>query len=230
MRLSTLLLAPAALAAHLTIQPTPLPATVPPSTHATLLGPSSYTAPLTRTGFFVFANVSSGSYLLTLHSRAFTAETIRIDVGPPSADARGLQRVEAWAVGLGREWEAKGAGRGAGDGYARVEVKTGGPRVVFAERQSFSVLSLFKNPMIIMAVVSLGLVVGTPYLLENMDPESRAEFEEMQRKSPLAAATNPSALQNFDLASWMAGKTDEPAAAAPAPKQIGGGKQGKKRA
>jgi hypothetical protein len=30
-----------------------------------------------------------------------------------------------------------------------------------------SVLSLFKNPMILMAIFSLGLIVGMPYLLEN---------------------------------------------------------------
>lgn len=41
-----------------------------------------------------------------------------------------------------------------------------------------------------------------------MDPETRAEFEEQQKKSVLsggANAANP--LQNFDMAAWMAGKT-----------------------
>lgn len=43
-----------------------------------------------------------------------------------------------------------------------------------------------------------------------VDPETRAEFEEMQKKSPLSSgSSNPAEkLQNFDLASWMAGKTD----------------------
>lgn len=57
-----------------------------------------------------------------------------------------------------------------------------------------------------MALFSLVLIVGMPYLMDNMDPEAKAEFEEMQKSNPLAGATNPSqALQNFDLASWMAG-------------------------
>lgn len=42
-----------------------------------------------------------------------------------------------------------------------------------------------------------------------VDPETKAEFEEMQKTSPLSVGTNPAqSLQNFDLASWMAGKTD----------------------
>ena len=42
-----------------------------------------------------------------------------------------------------------------------------------------------------------------------MDSETRAEFEEHSKKSPLgggaAAAANP--LSGFDMAGWMAGKT-----------------------
>ena len=46
-----------------------------------------------------------------------------------------------------------------------------------------------------------------------MDDETKAEFAEMQKKSPMAA--NPAAsIQNFDLASWMAGKTSGAGAAA----------------
>jgi len=40
-----------------------------------------------------------------------------------------------------------------------------------------------------------------------VDEETKAEFEEMQAKSPLAGARDPSAITNFDLAGWMAGKT-----------------------
>lgn len=43
-----------------------------------------------------------------------------------------------------------------------------------------------------------------------VDDETRAEFEEMSKKSPLTqagAAVGKSPLENFDLAGWMAGKT-----------------------
>ena len=79
----------------------------------------------------------------------------------------------------------------------------------------------------LMALFSMVLIFGMPYLMENssykfqarvmlntdtttVDPETKAEFEEMQKSGPLATAgSNPAEkLQNFDLAGWMAGKTD----------------------
>lgn len=60
-----------------------------------------------------------------------------------------------------------------------------------------------------------------------MDPETKAEFEEMQKKGVMGSGSTETAqqLQNFDLASWMAGKTDAPARGqSPAPHS-----QGKKR-
>jgi hypothetical protein len=47
-----------------------------------------------------------------------------------------------------------------------------------------------------------------------VDPEAKAEFEAMQKNNPVAA--NPAAaLQNFDLAGWMAGsKTPQASASA----------------
>jgi hypothetical protein len=43
-----------------------------------------------------------------------------------------------------------------------------------------------------------------------VDPEMKEEFEEMQKNGVLGSGTTNTAqqIQNFDLASWMAGKTD----------------------
>lgn len=60
--------------------------------------------------------------------------------------------------------------------------------------------------MILIALFSLVLVVGMPYLLENMDPETKAEFEAMQKDRGIGS--NPvAAAQSFDLAGWMAGSS-----------------------
>jgi hypothetical protein len=64
--------------------------------------------------------------------------------------------------------------------------------------------------MILIALFSLGLIVGMPYLLENMDPETKAEFEAMQKQQGGIASNPAAAVQNFDLAGWMAG-TSSPA-------------------
>lgn len=40
-----------------------------------------------------------------------------------------------------------------------------------------------------------------------VDPETKAEFEEIQRKGPISGGDGAATqLQNFDLAGWMAGK------------------------
>lgn len=66
--------------------------------------------------------------------------------------------------------------------------------------------------MILIALFSLGLIVGMPYLMDNMDPDTKAEFEAMQAKQGVAA--NPAAaMQNFDLAGWMAGSSPTPSSA-----------------
>jgi len=80
--------------------------------------------------------------------------------------------------------------------------------------------------MILMAVVSMGLMFGMPKLMENstlsapptrmiadlciVDPEMKEEFEQMQKNGVLGSGNTDTAsqIQNFDLASWMAGKTD----------------------
>jgi hypothetical protein len=79
--------------------------------------------------------------------------------------------------------------------------------------------------MILMALFSGLLMFGMPKLMENMDPEMKEEFEEMQKTGVLGSGSTNTAqqIQNFDLASWMAGKTDTGSASSrgqsPAPAQ-----------
>jgi len=61
-----------------------------------------------------------------------------------------------------------------------------------------------------------------------VDPDTKAEFEEMQAKSPVNSVSD---IQNFDLASWMAGKpsksSEQPQAVEEAPREKSGGKRRK---
>ncbi|TVY86188.1 hypothetical protein LAWI1_G006655, partial [Lachnellula willkommii] len=70
-----------------------------------------------------------------------------------------------------------------------------------------SPLSLLKNPMILIAGVSMIIVFGMPYLMDNMDPEMRAEFEERQKSTSITSGTAANPLQNFDAAAWLAGSS-----------------------
>ncbi|OCL10110.1 hypothetical protein AOQ84DRAFT_337946 [Glonium stellatum] len=186
------------------------PSLLPPTTHATLQSSGApYSAPLSRANAFVFSNLTAGNYLATVHCRDFAFEPLRVDI-TVEGDGKGgeQEKVAVWQTFLGNEWDNKGEKRGEGPSGVVAEVRPIGAKQYYEVRGGFSVLSFLKNPMIIMAIFSLVLIIGMPYLMDNMDPETRAEFEEMQKKSPLTSAANPAAqIQNFDFASWMAGKT-----------------------
>ncbi|KAL5117077.1 hypothetical protein ACEQ8H_005036 [Pleosporales sp. CAS-2024a] len=204
------------------------PSTLPSNTHATLQSSGDpLDAFLTRSNTFHFANVSQGSYLATVHCRDYVLEPLRIDVRLEEAvEGSGEKRevIQAWQTFLGNEWDNKGESRGEGGNGLVIEAKIVGTQHYYQERGAFSPLSFLKNPMILMAVVSMGLMFGMPMLMENMDPEMKQEFEEMQKNGVLGSGTTNTAqqLQNFDLASWMAGKTNSGGStSAPAPAQQG---------
>ncbi|CAG8951462.1 hypothetical protein HYFRA_00007378 [Hymenoscyphus fraxineus] len=237
MRLTTLLnlaLTTLTTASHLRISLPPLnpPIALPASTHATLTTLShTLTAPLRTDNTFDFRNVSSGSYLLDIHCRTHLFSPQRVDVH----DAKvGEVEVEVWGTFRGNEWGNKGPVvevTRVEEGGKIVRFFEGGRLVgrkePFVVRSGFSPLSLLKNPMILIAGLSLAIVFGMPYLMDNMDPEMRAEFEERQKSSPLnggGAAPNP--LQNFDAAAWLAGSGGSGSST---PKKVQGGEKGVSR-
>ncbi|KAI1432459.1 hypothetical protein GGR50DRAFT_674339 [Xylaria sp. CBS 124048] len=207
----------------------PNPAILPPSTHATLtaLG-TSYAAPLTRENTFVFRNVTPGSYLGDIHCSTFGFAPLRVDVmDEEEGGGRGRGRgggggggavVKVWETFRGNDWENKGeeikaaeGGLITGGGEAVFPVRVFGGKVYYTERGSFNVLSILKNPMIIMGMVTLALFIGMPKLMENMDPEMRAEFEEQSKKNPMnslmtGSQGSGSPMGNFDMAGFLAGQ------------------------
>ncbi|KAI9647448.1 hypothetical protein NHQ30_003833 [Ciborinia camelliae] len=212
--LSLLSLIPSTLATHLllTIPSTPQlnPSTLPPSTHATLSTLSrTHTAPLTPSNSFSFRNLTSGSYLLTISSQTHAFIPLRIDIHPASSEPN-LIPIEVFTTFRANEWSNKGESipvSKLGDDKYTAEVKVLVEKNYYLERVGFSPLSLLKNPMILIAGFSMIVVFGMPYLMDNMDPELKAEFEERQKSGGgLGAGANvANPLQNFDAAAWLAG-------------------------
>ncbi|PHH83894.1 hypothetical protein CDD83_2849 [Cordyceps sp. RAO-2017] len=217
-----LLAAPAAASTvtlYLPSQPNPF--ALPARTHATLVSLGARAAaPLSAVNTFVFRNVTPGSYLVDVHCPVEAFRPLRLDVAA-AADAP----LAAWETFRGNGWDDRGEALPLREGSAGpgFELRPLGRKQYFLERPRFSILSILKNPMILMGLVSMLLFIGMPYLLDNMDPEMKAEFEAQQRKGPMAAmmggagggqqAANP--LGNFDMAAFLAGsKPREDAAAA----------------
>ncbi|KAI4130705.1 MAG: hypothetical protein LQ338_001606 [Usnochroma carphineum] len=197
-----LLLLPFTLATTLTLTLPPSTPLLPPSTraHLTTHGHTS-TAPLTRANNFVFRNLTQpGEYNLDIYCRDWDFEPGIVVIPQTEGNAVEVYR-------RSRKTGQRGGRLLPGEGGA-VEVKLGRRREYYEARGGFSLTSMLKSPMILLALVGLGLVFGMPYLLENMDPEMRKEFEEQQKKGVLGGAAgggNP--LQSFDMAGWMAGQT-----------------------
>ena len=172
-RIATLLLTAAlATAARITISIPPSPpllpnpSTLPSSTHAILLGPPGirYDAPIRRDNTFIFRSLDTASYLLQIHSRDHIFPPLRIDV---TTSEDGTQSVSAWQTFRGNEWSNQGPSYGTGQDTLKIEVRPVGQKDFYAQRQGFSVLSFLKSPMILMALVSVGMIFGLPYLMDN---------------------------------------------------------------
>jgi hypothetical protein len=163
----------------------PNPNVLPSSSHASLStagGP--IIAPLTHSNTFIFTGIKPGSYLLSAHSRDAAFEDLRVDV---DVNGEGVEEVKAWTTWRGNEWSNKGEIRGQGEGSAKIELRAVGTKDYYQQRAScksmfvvwwnefrltmilVSIISIFKNPMILIALVTLVMVVGVPYMMENRE-------------------------------------------------------------
>ncbi|KAF6826213.1 hypothetical protein CMUS01_09521 [Colletotrichum musicola] len=236
MRLLTSLLAlpAAALAASVTLlvpasPALPNPYTLPPSTRASLSAlSSSHTAPLSVHNTFVFGNVTApGSYLVDVHCATHAFAPLRLDV---AADGT----LSAWETYRGNDWDNKGEAlqsKELANGARAFEVRVLGGKNYFVERSKFSVFTILKNPMILLGLVSMGIFIGMPYLMENMDPEMRAEFEERQKSNPMNSILGGGGAQpggNFDMAAFLAGTSGNKEQQASGSSSNGAGGSGKK--
>lgn len=214
------------------------PNSLPPSTHATLTSPNGLVlrSPIRKDNSIVFDDVHTiGSHLLSTYTRDYVFASYRIDTSPDmTSTGAGSEAESTVLITLaaqlypGTQWSDTGANlipyqpdvsSPAGQSIRPQSTITIAPRVMsqkqfYETRAGFSPLSLLKNPMILLAVVALAFTFGMPKLMENMDPEMRAEYEEMQKKGPTAAIGRAmsgqgpasSGAENFDLAGYLAGQ------------------------
>ena len=194
----------------------PNPNTLPASTHAVLTSGSGQvtTAILKKGNYFAFSDISTtGSQLLDIYSHDYVFAPYRIDTSTSSNSS--TQITGAWEIYRGTKWEDRGVGLVAAP-TERLDMvaKVLSQKNFYEQRQGFSPMSLLKNPMILMGVVALAFTFGMPKLMENMDPEMKAEYEEMQKKGPMGGLAKAmqgggasSAAESFDLAGYLAGSS-----------------------
>ena len=218
----------------------PNPNALPASTHATLTSGSGpqLKAILRKGSYLEFPDIpTTGSYLLDVYSRDYVFAPYRVDVSASSSSDSVTQITGAYETYRGTQWSDHGLPLTPSDRPTEdltISVKVLARKNFYEERQGFNVLSLLKNPMILMGIVALAFTFGMPKLMENMDPEMRAEYEEMQKKSPAGAigramqgggAGGGGPAEGFDLAGFLAGSQAKSSSSNPG----GGGIRERKR-
>ncbi|KAF3940758.1 hypothetical protein ABW19_dt0207105 [Dactylella cylindrospora] len=178
-------------------QALPSLALLPPSTTVTLSNDilhDSRVSHVFANGAFKFQNVKPGSYLLEVQCRTHLFPSLRVDVG-----SEGL--IEVFGTFRGNEWDNKGERR-----PHPIDIAPAKASEFFLTREGFNPMKLLGNPMILIAIVGFGAMTLMPKMVENMDPETRAEFEKQQKNSILSGQqSNP--LQSFDMAGYLAGSS-----------------------
>ena len=146
----------------------PNPATLPASTHAVLIGAPGvkFSAPLRRDNTFVFESIPESSYLLTIHSRDHFFAPYRVDVGHTEGEAA-QEIIHVCQTFRGNEWSNKGPYLGSAQGELKVDVRPAALKDFYQARSGFSVMSIFKNPMILMGLVSVVMIFGMPMIMDN---------------------------------------------------------------
>ena len=78
----------------------------------------------------------------------------------------------------------------------------------FEQRRGFSILSLFKNPMVLMMIVGVGMMWGMPKMMEGLDPEEKARM-----KKQMEAQQDPTKMfsQMFSDITGGGGEEEDPA-------------------
>lgn len=224
----------------------PNPNALPPSTHATIIAPNGEVvqSSIRNDNTIILDPITTiGSHLLSIYTRDFVFASYRIDtnLNPSSPQASALpEKADDILISFaaqtfpGTQWSDTGISllpqnpapnpdAPADQRSLPVSSLTIVPRVLAAknfyeDRPAFNPISLLKSPMVLLGIVGLAFTFGMPKLMENMDPEMKAEYEEMQKKGPTAAigramnGGSPSG-GDFDLAGYLAGSKKDASAA-----------------
>lgn len=237
----------------------PNPNALPPSTHATITAPNGeiVQSSIRKDNSIILEPINTvGSHLLNIYTKDFIFASYRIDTTPDPSSPQTIDTpgrpndvLISFAAQLfpGTQWSDTGVSllpqnpapnpnSPADQRTLPVTTLTFAPRVVnaknfYEDRPAFNPMSLLKSPMVLLGIVGLAFTFGMPKLLENMDPEMKAEYEEMQKKSPTAAIGR--AMQggspaggDFDLAGYLAGSgKKEAASGSEGAENIRGGKK-----
>jgi hypothetical protein len=130
---------------------------------------STYSA--AQDGSFTFHNIPPGVHVLDVHSNIYHFSQIKIQLIPSNdMEPNCIEYVYPGATKYSIEHPLLLNAHATYD--------------YFEKRPSFSPFRIFKNPMVLMMIVSVGFMVIMPHMMSNLDPEQKEQMKkqmEMQQ-------------------------------------------------
>eukprot|EP00593_Proboscia_inermis_P003915 CAMPEP_0171324314 /NCGR_PEP_ID=MMETSP0816-20121228/116106_1 /TAXON_ID=420281 /ORGANISM="Proboscia inermis, Strain CCAP1064/1" /LENGTH=232 /DNA_ID=CAMNT_0011823207 /DNA_START=410 /DNA_END=1108 /DNA_ORIENTATION=- len=173
-----------------------------------MLNDGEYSTYTQRDGAFVLYNVLPGVHLLDVqsHTHLFSQVKIQLLEATETDDEMGLKCIEYAYPGASKQ------------AIPHPLILTAHAQYQYFEpRQGFSIGTIFKNPMLIMMLFSVGLMFFMPKMMENLDDEQK---EQMQKQMELQS--DPTKM----LSSLWGDMTNDPEAEAK--KSIKGGSKARR--
>ncbi|KIM32649.1 hypothetical protein M408DRAFT_184612 [Serendipita vermifera MAFF 305830] len=152
---------------------------------------------VTRNGHFHIPHVEPGTYILQVLAPQYHFEPLRIDV----LESSDLPEVRSYTPGTPLDPPSMFTLPYPLTLQARRKLD------FFVPEASFNILGMLQNPMMLMMGVTALAVLGLPYMLKNLDPETMKDINESQQM--MAKMQN-----NLDLSSGLSGLLSSAAQAA----------------
>jgi len=154
-----------------------------------VLDAGKYAGRVTRDGNFTIPDVDPGTYVLSVISHDYLFDQFRVDV----LDSTSPLEVRSHILGTPLTSTTSASLR-----YPIILI----PRHknnYFQPRESFNLLGMFQNPMMMMMVLAGVMMLGMPYIMKNLDPQTLEEVKAQQGK----IANIQNSLQNGDVKSGL---------------------------
>ncbi|KAJ7655107.1 hypothetical protein DFH06DRAFT_1201614 [Mycena polygramma] len=135
-----------------------------------ILDAGKFNGNVLRDGSFSIRDVPQGTYILSVVSHDHLFDQLRVDVLDDSA-------FEARPYSVGTPLNPASPIL-----LPQISLPARAKHVYFVPVDSFNLLGMFQNPMMLMLVFGGAMVIAMPYLMKNMDPETMKEFKEQQAK------------------------------------------------
>ena len=122
-------------------------------------------------GTFALYGVPPGVHLLDVYSPDYLFSQVKVQLLPDSMDKPNCI-----------EYAFPGAAKQAI--FHPLILKAHAKYEYFEKKAGFNVLSIIANPMVLLMLVSVGMMVAMPYMMENLEPEERERMKkqmEMQK-------------------------------------------------